>query len=243
MHSLELLLPLFLTSIVQYAVALSRPSVATEGAFNAAWIDAPGRITRFESTMIVPALPRNGSSSQALRSVWAGIQPMGAAGILQNVLMNQNTGVNNTTPNTWYFLPEWCCKPSKDLVPLRIRQFPDDTITSLFQWNSSEVKPSGGGIMINGEFDTAYDSNGRPPMALLAIQTPRPASWDFGVVNWKNVIIEAETTTTDWCTSVPNGNSQFNWSKSAPVVTVDQERNITTCYFANFKFLGEGNDD
>ncbi|KAG4416193.1 hypothetical protein IFR04_010650 [Cadophora malorum] len=54
----------------------------------------------FESTMIVPGLPPNSSSSQALRSVWAGIQAKGASGILQNVLINQNTAVNNTAPNS-----------------------------------------------------------------------------------------------------------------------------------------------
>lgn len=98
--------------------------------------------------------------------------------------------------------------------------------------------------MINGDFDIAYDSNGHPPMvqALLAVQTLKPASWDFGVVKWKNILVEAETTVTDWCTSVPNGNGQFNWTRSTPVVMLDQERNITTCYFASFTFFGEGND-
>ncbi|KAH7327047.1 hypothetical protein BKA65DRAFT_480765 [Rhexocercosporidium sp. MPI-PUGE-AT-0058] len=110
--------------------------------------------------------------------------------------------------------------------------------------NGSGIHPNGGCFTTGGGIDNTYVVNGRPPMdqAILAIQTPPPGSWDFGVVKWKNIMVEAETITTEWCTRLPDGNGQFNWTSSDPVAAVDPERNTTTCYFASFTFLGERGD-
>jgi hypothetical protein len=35
--------------------------------------------------------------------------------------------------------------------------------------------------------------------AVLAIELQGGSTWDFGEVEWKNVIVEAATTDTDWC--------------------------------------------
>ncbi|KAH6720597.1 hypothetical protein BKA61DRAFT_570250 [Leptodontidium sp. MPI-SDFR-AT-0119] len=165
MHLFAMLLSVLLTFIFQPAVSLPQ-AVMSVGSFNAIWINTPGHITRFESTIIVPAVSpaRNVSSGQALRSVWAGLQSADLPRVLQNVIDSLS-------------------RPSQDLATIRARLYPDDSVTSLFQWNPqsaeyfdnwlikpgpagnvSGVHPNGGGITTNGGFNKTYVTRGQPPM-------------------------------------------------------------------------------
>ncbi|KAL5327522.1 hypothetical protein ACEPPN_005221 [Leptodophora sp. 'Broadleaf-Isolate-01'] len=223
MHLFAMLLSVLLTFIFQPAVSLPQ-AVMSVGSFNAIWINTPGRITRFESTIIVPAVSpaRNVSSGQALRSVWAGLQSADLPRVLQNVIDSLS-------------------RPSQDLATIRARRNPQSA-EYFDNWlikpgpagNVSGVHPNGGGITTNGGFNKTYSWSTANGLA--------PASGDFGVVKWKNIIVEAETNSTEWCTKLPDGNGQFKWTRSDPVATVDPDRNTTTCYFASFTFLGKSSD-
>jgi hypothetical protein len=35
--------------------------------------------------------------------------------------------------------------------------------------------------------------------ALLIIEIQDAATWDFGPVEWRNILVVANTTSTDWC--------------------------------------------
>jgi hypothetical protein len=59
--------------------------------------------------------------------------------------------------------------------------------------------------------------------AVLTIELQVNSIWDFGPVTWQNVIIEAATNSSDWCTNKQTGfygsNVKFNWTKTEPMIT------------------------
>ncbi|KAH9224301.1 hypothetical protein DL95DRAFT_400819 [Leptodontidium sp. 2 PMI_412] len=79
-----------------------------------------------------------------------------------------------------------------------------------------------------------------PPLvkALLSIEVQGEGKWDFGIVEWRNIIIEAQTSETDLCTEIPDKKDDFRMQRTQPIATVNDNTNSTTCYIAYITFLG-----
>ncbi|KAH7327046.1 hypothetical protein BKA65DRAFT_554606 [Rhexocercosporidium sp. MPI-PUGE-AT-0058] len=224
-------------------------------------INSQAPITRFESTLLIPAviLDTDPDSVQGLRSMWPGLEPEPVSCLFQNVLSNLDLPPKDTVDNAWYFFPYWCCAPAMDLVDNRTRLYPGDLLHNTYQWNpetkdwyqnwvvqpgelghASGVEPLGGGLVIDGHFDTKYTEQKWPPLvkAILSIELQGEGKWDFGIVEWRNIIIEAQTRETDWCTGIPDKKDDFRMQRTQPMATVNGNTNSTTCYIAYITFLG-----
>ncbi|CZT44765.1 uncharacterized protein RSE6_04986 [Rhynchosporium secalis] len=219
-------------------------------------------ITKFESTLLVPSVTpdQDPKSVQGLRSMWPGLEPQPVSALFQNVLSNLNQAPHVTENNAWYFFPYWCCAPAMDLVGNRVRLFPGDLLQNTYQWNSETkdwyqnwvvqpgkqghrggVEPLGGGLITDGHFDTKYTEEKWPPMvkALLDIEVQGEGKWDFGPVEWRNVLVEAQTKETSWCTEIPSKKNNFRMTRTQPIATVNRNTTSTTCYVAFITFLGD----
>ncbi|PVH84002.1 hypothetical protein DL98DRAFT_585024 [Cadophora sp. DSE1049] len=214
-------------------------------------------ITKFQSTLLIPSVTpdKDPRSVQGLRSMWPGLVPEPVSCLIQNVLSNLNSPPKPTVDNAWYFFPYWCCNPAMDLVDERIRLYPGDLLQNTYQWNPETkdwyqnwlvepgklgheggVAPFGGGLITDGHFDTKYTEKKWPPLvkATLSIELQDGGKWEFGIVEWRNVIIEAQTTETD----CPDKNDDFRMKRTRPIATINGNTNSTTCYIAHITFLG-----
>ncbi|KAL2060633.1 hypothetical protein VTL71DRAFT_9274 [Oculimacula yallundae] len=224
-------------------------------------INAQAPITKFETTLLIPSVTpdHDPKSVQGLRSMWPGLEPDPVSCLFQNVLSNLDLPPKKTEDNAWYFFPYWCCAPAQDLVDDRTRLYPGDLIQNTYQWNpetqdwyqnwviqpgklghAGGVQPLGGGLVTDGHFDTKYTEEKWPRMkkALLMIELQGEGKWDFGVVEWRNVLIEAQTRETAWCTEILDEKDDFRMVRTQPIVTVNGNTNSTTCYVAFITFLG-----
>ncbi|KAK0113426.1 hypothetical protein ONS95_013684 [Cadophora gregata] len=215
-------------------------------------------ITKFQSTLLIPSVTpdKDPKSVQGLRSMWPGLEPDPVSCLIQNVLSNLNQPPKPTVDNAWYFFPYWCCNPAMDLVDDRVRR---DLLQNTYQWNPETknwyqnwlvepgklgheggVPPFGGGLVTDGHFDTKYTENNWSPLvkATLSIELQDEGKWDFGIVEWRNVIIEAETNETEWCVNILDKDDKFEMQRTQPIATVNGNTNKTTCYIAYITFLG-----
>ncbi|KAG4416194.1 hypothetical protein IFR04_010651 [Cadophora malorum] len=133
-----------------------------------------------------------------------------------------------STPNTYQWNPEtkdwyqdWLVEPGK-------------------LSHAGGVAHFGGGLVADGHFDTKYTENKWPPgvKATLSIELQDGGKWDFGTVEWRNIIIEAQTTETDWCANIPEDNNNFRMQRTRPIATINGNTNSSTCYIAYITFLG-----
>ncbi|PMD51525.1 uncharacterized protein K444DRAFT_636809 [Hyaloscypha bicolor E] len=204
--------------------------------FYGVWIGAGPQaiITKFESTLVLPGGSPDQSPTHDVQAFWPGMEPAKSNAVFQNVITNQGGG------------PGEC--PATNLTE-QMRVWPGDTVKNVFtldipngkwynnwvvtpgeQGNAAGQQPFGGGF----EFDPAFDTEtkGAPYTgALLTIELQELGTWDFGSVMWQNVILEANTTETKWCTDGPSGPKNWNWTAS-PGTFSTSDKNLTTCYYA-----------
>ncbi|KAE9366711.1 hypothetical protein N431DRAFT_445415 [Stipitochalara longipes BDJ] len=231
---------------------------------------SPGApLSRFESTLIIPAeSPDTGSPYGAIRAVWPGMQGPGPT-LLQQVLGNQG----GPDVSNFSFVPGWYLFPyyyGKYVHLLKSQVRPGDRTQIIYQWNhmtsnwfinwivepaaassKAGMMPWGDGLMFDQSFDKTWVANGSPHFqtAELYIEIQQRATWDWGAVEWMNILVEAETTKTAWCTGIasfsksevdnagsPNGDKFFNGTRSEPIATTIG--NLMTCYIANLMYLG-----
>jgi hypothetical protein len=211
---------------------------------------AKAPILRFESTLLVPTASPDISANGNVQAVWPGLQ---TDTLLQNVLTNQG----GDGPHQWGHLPFACCGPALNLMDGGIQVYPGDSITNIYLWDipadkwldSWAVTPGTEGSQAGEKafhggltFDQksvfkpdnaqkltprAYDT------AVLAIELQGLGTWDFGPVHWRNIVIEASTTETEWCMGFV-GSGNLDWEASTP--RVNTEGSVTTCYVASFIF-------
>ncbi|RDW68319.1 hypothetical protein BP5796_08976 [Coleophoma crateriformis] len=189
-------------------------------------------VTRFESTMVAPAV----STGSGSHSAWPGLEPESESFVYQNVLIDSG--------NQWYFFTEYCCSPNVDYAPQLT--YPGDTIKSVFdldtcsgEWTNTWSRTPGSTGSAAGETaGTTVSTNSFPSentlsQAVFAIELQNSAAWDFGAVVWSDITITANTTDTTWCTS-PETFGSFQYSMSSPVATVSGSS--STCFVANLIF-------
>ncbi|TVY28010.1 hypothetical protein LHYA1_G005177 [Lachnellula hyalina] len=203
-------------------------------------------ILRFESTLVIPASSPDASPDGDVQALWPGLQ---TDTLLQNVVTNVGGG-----PHEWYLLPFYCCHPAGKLTAQR-RIYPGDLLTNSYIWDMAHNKwldtwaltpgPEGskaglaafqGGLTFD-QTTASKEQSGLVPkpydQPVLAIELQGHGTWDFGAVTWRNIIMEANTTETDWCTMVTTDNP-MKLTTSPPVVRT--EGNVTTCYISQMTF-------
>ncbi|CAG8977802.1 hypothetical protein HYALB_00010887, partial [Hymenoscyphus albidus] len=208
---------------------------------------------RFESTLLIPPGSRpHASPSGAVNAIWPGLQE---GDLLQNVLTNQKIAPGNKG-GQWFHLPFFCCKKAGNISE-EVQVYPGDALTSLYVWDGSRnlwldswVLASAGGWLIDGKGgdgrkgfmgSVTYDSaigggNGTYTHAILAIELQELGKWDWGPFTWRNVIVQARTKETTWCTKFLSSDLKFH--TSPPVATTDGE--LTICYIGTVVFEGPG---
>ncbi|PMD24466.1 hypothetical protein NA56DRAFT_700102 [Hyaloscypha hepaticicola] len=241
------ILQIFTLLILSFAILTSaNASTPANLSFYGVWIGAgpDAIITKFESTLIIPAGSPDKTPANDVQAFWPGMEPAEYDGVFQNVITNQGGG-----PGEWYLLPFYCCNPATNLTA-QMRVWPGDAVKNVFsldipsgkwynnwvvtpgqQGNAAGQKPFGGGFVFDPAIDT--ETKGAPyTNALLTIELQDLGTWDFGSVLWTNVILEANTTDTAWCTNGPIGPSNsWKWSAS-PGTWSTSNQNLTTCYYS-----------
>ncbi|TVY86164.1 hypothetical protein LAWI1_G008362 [Lachnellula willkommii] len=204
-------------------------------------------ILRFESTLVIPDPSPDAGPAGDVQAIWPGLQ---TDTLLQNVVTSVGGG-----PHEWYLLPFYCCHPAGNLTS-QIRIYPGDLLTNSYIWDTPNNKwldtwtltPGAEGSKAGLDafhggltFDQTTASREQTPAIVpkaydnpvLAIELQGLGTWDFGAVQWRNIIMEANTTDTDWCTKV-NTDNPMKMITSPPVVRT--EGNVTTCYISKLTF-------
>ncbi|KAF8856050.1 hypothetical protein BDZ45DRAFT_692161 [Acephala macrosclerotiorum] len=200
---------LFITCLVRLGLAQVNTS------FYGVTLAPHAPITKFDIAFIIPNASTNPLMAQEVQAFWPGLEPDPVSALYQQVITNQGGG-----PGEWYLLPFWCCAPP-DEPKLILTVYPGDTITTLFRWNpptqnwfdnwmlqpgdqgnAAGEASAGGGLITDGHFDTVYANSHFSPMeqALIIIELQGKGVWDFGEIIWLNTIVEAQTSSSDWCT-------------------------------------------
>ena len=212
--------------------------------------DVKAPILRFESTLIIPAASPDPNITNDVQAIWPGLQ---TDTLLQNVVTNLwPTGGG---PHGWYLLPFYCCDPPGNLTD-QIQIYPGDLLTNTFVWDVPQNKWLDNWVLTPGEegskagqkafqggltfdqaiaLEKAQNKIARPyDTPEFAIELQGLGTWDFGPVTWKNILIEANTTETDWCTKIKTP-SNMHIQNTAPVVT--SAGTVTSCYIGNITFI------
>ncbi|TVY37775.1 hypothetical protein LOCC1_G006242 [Lachnellula occidentalis] len=190
-------------------------------------------VLRFESTLVIPAVTPDASTDNDVQALWPGLQ---TDTLLQNVITTAGGG-----PHEWYLLPFYCCKPAGALTsPIRI--YPGDLLTNTYIWDMPnnkwldtwaltpaprEAEQARRPSTASGVVPKPYDN------PILAIELQGLGTWDFGRVQWRNILMEANTTDTDWCTKVTTDNP-MKLILTPPVVRT--HGSVTTCYISQITF-------
>ncbi|PVH84005.1 hypothetical protein DL98DRAFT_585026 [Cadophora sp. DSE1049] len=223
-------------------------------AFYGVWLGAGSNasILRFESTLIIPSPSPDTTIEDNIQAFWPGLQPIENDGVFQNVVTNQGGEAGE-----WYLLPFSCCSPAKALTP-QMRVHPGDSLTNIFaldvpsgKWydnylvtpNSAGTgredgaAPYGGGFTFDPRDDAALKH--KPfTSTLMTIELQERGKWNFGAVEWRNILVEANTTETKWCEDGPvlAGGNNFKRRFSKP--TWNTVGITTTCHIAQMIFEG-----
>ncbi|KAK2752000.1 hypothetical protein CKAH01_06286 [Colletotrichum kahawae] len=150
------------------------------------------KFTSFSGDMVIPTLQQAG-----VYYLWPGLQPTDNSGVYQNVLDGRS--------GTWWFGSGWCC--SNPSLP----------------WGGGFNTYGGGDGLSNGQsvandFALADKSFNQ---VLFAIEL-YDVSWDFGPLEFKNIVITSEgSSDSSWCNSSPqNYNSATTYTMSGGSASV-----------------------
>jgi len=197
------------------------------------WFQPNVAVTRFQATMVVPAL----SKGSGAHGVWPGIQNDNSGFVFQSVISDSKV------PGTWQFFVEYCCNP--DYQASAIRVYPGDSITSTFtmgansvwtdSWSLSpgSVGQAAGQRPQAGSSSESFASKGLINKGLLAIELQSGATWDFGQVQWSSISITAATTKS-FCSSgyAVSGGLKYSISGSSSAT----QYSSTTCTYSRITF-------
>jgi len=194
-------------------------------------------ITSFQSTLVVPPL----SAGSGTHAVWPGLENDALTLVYQNV-------VNDSPAAGQYVIwIEECCTPNTDSDYVLV--YPGDKIHNVFSLDTSSgvwtdtwtLTPGSTGIS-KGETDQSFSQtntfsgDGVLDWALLAIEVEDGGTWDFGQVQFENVIITAETTSTSWCTTPEASSTEGSFSFSASTPSSSVSGSSTTCTYGSVIF-------
>ncbi|KAK0663286.1 hypothetical protein DIS24_g1299 [Lasiodiplodia hormozganensis] len=173
------------------------------------------KFTELSGEMVVPKLP-----SASVYYLWPGLQPTDNSGVYQNVLDGRS--------GTWWFGSGWCC--SNPSLPWGggFNTYEGETIKfkNVLQgdnWVSTTTHESTG----TQKTDNFALSSKSFNQVLFAIELTDVA-WDFGPLEFKNIVITADGTDSSWCDNSPeNYNSATKFSISGVKASVSG--NVVTC--------------
>ncbi|TVY81635.1 hypothetical protein LSUE1_G002628 [Lachnellula suecica] len=200
------------------------------------WFLPNAPITRYQTTMVVPAYGGGGQ-----HAVWPGLENAAANFVFQSVVSD------SYSPGSWTFFVEYCCNiGSPGFVygpPLKV--YPGDTITSTFSlnngvWTDSWSLVPGATGSANGQqahsgsSGQAFPSEGDLTRAILGVELMDGGSWDFGQVPWTSLSITASTTS-GWC-SFGYSSQALNYQVSSG--TQSTSGGSTTCTYSSLQFIG-----
>lgn len=208
---------------------------------------SPGPITNIQSTYIIPSIPKV-PIMNATQGFWMGMQPLDNNAVIQNVVGNRGDTVGE-----WGFWPEYCCEPNLFLETSK-KVYPGDQLVNSIAQNSTTGEwvlswwlkpgteggaaretPFAGSFVFNPQL---YPAQNPFQNVFFLIEVGKPSYWDFGIVAWEDILIEASTTETSWCSN-PSGamHSTSNpWSVTPPTATVSG--GVTTCRVQALKLSG-----
>ncbi|KAK7716611.1 hypothetical protein SLS57_006639 [Botryosphaeria dothidea] len=205
----------FLLPAVTTLACLAQSTQAATWYFLRYYSASGQKFTGLTGEMVVPKLPKAGTYY-----LWPGLQPTDNSGVYQNVL-DGNSG-------TWWFGSGWCC--SNPSLPWGggFNTYAGETIK--FEnvldgdsWRSSTTHESTGTV----KTDTFALSSKSFNQVLFAIELTG-VSWDFGPLEFKNIVITATGTDSSWCDNTPeNYNSATKFSISG--VTKSSSGGTVTC--------------
>ncbi|KAH6720589.1 hypothetical protein BKA61DRAFT_595165 [Leptodontidium sp. MPI-SDFR-AT-0119] len=100
--------------------------------------------------------------------------------------------------------------------------------------------PYGGGFTFDPRVDAALKHK---PLTstLMTIELQERGKWNFGTVEWRNILVEANTTETKWCEDGPVLAGGQGFKRSCSMPTWHTVGSTTTCHIAQMIF--EGPDD
>ncbi|KAK2753903.1 hypothetical protein FQN54_007262 [Arachnomyces sp. PD_36] len=204
-----------LTSLLVTTVALIvQQATAATWYFLTYYPPDGGQFINFSGDMVIPPLP-----AAAYYYLWPGLQPTDGSGVYQNVLDGRS--------GSWWFGSGWCCQNPSLPWGGGFNTYEGDTVSfsnTLVDstWETTVTSPSGEAV--TDSFDLTSKSFNQ---ALFAIELT-DVSWDFGPLAFRNVVIEATGTTTDWCSETPaNYNDATVYSVTGISATVNGD--TVTC--------------
>jgi len=205
---------------VAASLILSPKFAHAQAASSASFWFVPGvAITKFETTMIVPAL----SSGSGVHGAWPGIENADGNFVYQSVISDSKQA------GSWEFWVEYCCNPNYEATAIAVQ--PGDSITSTFTLGSNgywtDAWSVSGSTSQSGSTANSFTTEGTINTAILAIELQGGASWDFGPVEFTSVSITASTPS-NWCGSgfatsgtINYGVSGTSFSSSGSSATCD----------------------
>ncbi|KAI8295992.1 hypothetical protein K4K59_004286 [Colletotrichum sp. SAR11_240] len=169
------------------------------------------KFTSFSGDMVIPTLQQAG-----VYYLWPGLQPTDNSGVYQNVLDGRS--------GTWWFGSGWCC--SNPSLPWGggFNTYGGETVSFAntlkadgSAWTTTVVRQSNG-QSVNNDFALADKSFNQ---VLFAIEL-YDVSWDFGPLEFKNIVITSEgSSDSSWCNSSPqNYNSATTYTLSGVSASV-----------------------
>ncbi|KAI8239501.1 hypothetical protein K4K55_001768 [Colletotrichum sp. SAR 10_96] len=169
------------------------------------------KFTSFSGDMVIPTLQQAG-----VYYLWPGLQPTDNSGVYQNVLDGRS--------GTWWFGSGWCC--SNPSLPWGggFNTYGGETVSFANKlkadgsaWTTTVVRQSNGQSVVN-DFALADKSFNQ---VLFAIEL-YDVSWDFGPLEFKNIVIKSEGgSDSSWCNSSPqNYNSATTYTMSGVSASV-----------------------
>ncbi|KAL0259115.1 hypothetical protein SLS55_006620 [Diplodia seriata] len=214
----------FLLPTLTALSALALPTQAATWYFLRYYTASGQSFTELSGELVVPTLP-----SAAYYYLWPGLQPTDGSGVYQNVLDGRS--------GTWWFGSGWCCSNPSLPWGSGFNTYEGETVKFVNKldgsnWVSTTTHESTG----TEKTDSFALSDKSFNQVLFAIELTDVA-WDFGALEFKNIVITADGTDSSWCNDSPeNYNSAATFSISGVEASVSGD--VVTCTISSLILEG-----
>ncbi|KAB8292983.1 hypothetical protein EYC80_007347 [Monilinia laxa] len=190
-----------------------------------------------------------------------GLRPPGDVQAFWPALQNNENMIQSIVENQgsigeWFYIGlEYCCVPEDKQFDKAQQVYPGDRINTQYElananmgiytvsWKvkRGQTGMKAGAIGFSAEivFDPYEHQTpaGQGPFTktMFAIETQKRGIWDFGTVQWDQITIQANTTSSAWCHS-PMKNTDFDYYLASPTVSISGSQVI--CKFSSL-ILGD----
>ncbi|KAF2461436.1 hypothetical protein BDY21DRAFT_332130 [Lineolata rhizophorae] len=190
------------------------------------WTPPGQEFLSLRGNMHVPRLPRGG-----IYYLWPGLQATDSSGVYQNVL--------DGTSGTWQFLNIWCC--SNPTIPWGVG-FNATEGQSLSFVNTRRRRGWTSTLRGPEKDQFAFDrfpllSNKTFNQALFAIEL-HDENWDFGPLEFSNIVIISSGPSAEWCNDSPENYSHNARYEIRGVDSIMLNDNVVACTIEYIGLLG-----